>query len=91
MQLANCEGSILENESLLSSLNDSKIQAQQQKKALAESESMRKQFDEERNAYLRGASQGEVLVSLPQIHPKNIFLKHRLIDVLLNTENFQNF
>ena len=52
VQLANCEGSILENESLLASLNNSKIQALEQKKALKESEKMRKQFDDERNAYL---------------------------------------
>ena len=52
VQLANCEGSILENESLLASLNHSKIQPLEQKKALKESEKMRKQFDDERNAYL---------------------------------------
>ena len=52
VQLANCEGSILENENLLASLNNSKIQALDQKKALKESETMRLQFDSERNAYL---------------------------------------
>ena len=50
--LVESQGNLLENQNLIESLNESKKQALEQSKFLAETEKMQLQFDQQRNVYL---------------------------------------